>query len=78
MKNGGPLFPIESTEKASLRSARRISGRGVSREKRRPEMCLALRRLGKGGMPKQPFWGLFLDRSANFSGLKANFEINTF
>ena len=32
---------------------------------------------GKGGMPKQPFWGLFLDRSGNFSGLKANFEINT-
>ena len=31
---------------------------------------------GKGGMLKQPFWGLFLDRSGNFSGLKANFEIN--
>ena len=36
MKNGGPLFPIESTEKASLRSARRISGRRFSPfEKRR-------------------------------------------
>ena len=29
-------------------------------------------------VPKQPFWGLFSDRSGNFLGLKANFEINTF